>query len=344
MRRILALVLACLMVLSLAACGSSSKTETPPADTSSNTQQETSAPEAAAWEPEGSIDFVCPYSAGGGSDTCARTIATVMANYTDANAVVQNLSGGGGLVGTSYVYGKAGDDMTLCTYAPGQLSAAIVNNSECGWDALTQICLLATEEQTLVVQPGKFKDLEDLIAYSKAHPGEVTIAGTTIGNEDHMCVELLNKYADAGFTYVTYDSAGDILTAIMGGHVTGGICNPSEDQSQVKSGDVDCLCSFGDEDINFIDGFENVPTAMSYGYDIDFVMFRGVAGAPDMSEEALAYWVDLFEKVSQDPAWTEDYLGSKGLVPAFMVGDELTEFLQGQYDMYYELEKAVGLI
>ena len=172
MRRILALVLACLMVLSLAACGSSSKTETPPADTSSNTQQETSAPEAAAWEPEGSIDFVCPYSAGGGSDTCARTIATVMANYTDANAVVQNLSGGGGLVGTSYVYGKAGDDMTLCTYAPGQLSAAIVNNSECGWDALTQICLLATEEQTLVVQPGKFNC-----------PGQVVIAGDTAAVE-----------------------------------------------------------------------------------------------------------------------------------------------------------------
>lgn len=296
------------------------------------------------WEPKGSIDFVCPYSAGGGSDVCARTIASIMGNYTDSTAVVQNMAGGSGLVGTSYVYGKAGDDMTLLMYAPGPLATAIIQDADYGWDALTPIALLALEEQTLVVQPGKFESLEDLIKYSQEHPGEVTIAGTTIGNEDHMCVELLNQYADAGFTYVTYDSAGDILTAIMGGHITGGICNPSEDASQVKSGDVDCLCSFGANDINFIPGFEEVPTAASFGYDIDFVMFRAVFGAPDMSPEALAYWQDLFKKVSEDPAWTDDYIGSTGMVASYMVGDELNDFLQNQYDMYYDLEVQVGLI
>lgn len=299
---------------------------------------------AFGFEPKGSIDFVCPYSAGGGSDVMARTIASVMQNYTDANPVVQNLSGGSGLVGTSYVYAKAGDDMTLLTYAPGPLAAAIANDAECSWDKLTQVCVMALEEQTLCVQPGKFADLAELIDYSKEHPGEVTIAGTTIGNEDHMCVYLLNKLAEAGLTYVTYDSAGDILTAIMGGHVTGGIVNPSECMSQVKSGDVDCLCSFGANDINFIDGFEEVPTAASYGYDIDFVMYRSIAAAPGMSEDALAYWVDLFKKVSEDPAWTEDYVGAKGLVNQFISGEELTEFLQNQYDMYYALELEAGII
>ena len=338
MKKFIALLMAALMVFGMAACTSSNEPAAEP-ETGSEGEAET-----AAWAPSGSIDFVCPYSAGGGSDVCARTIADVMSGYTDSTAVVQNLSGGGGLVGTSYVFGKAGDNMTLCTYAPGQLSAAIVQDAECQWDAITQICLLATEEQTLVVQPGKFKDLNDLIEYSKAHPGEVTIAGTTIGNEDHMCVEMLNRVAGANITYVTYDSAGDIMTALLGGHITGGICNPSEDSAQVNSGDVDCLCSFGANDIHYITGFENVPTAKSFGYDIDFVMFRGVAGPPGMSDEAVAYWVDLFSKVAQDPKWTDDYIGSKGLTPAFMSGDELKAFMQAQYDAYYELEKEVGLI
>ena len=340
MKKLIAILMACLMVFGLAACTSSNE---PAAPAEPSTEPEPAA-EPAAWTPSGSIDFVCPYSAGGGSDVCARTIAEVMGKYCDSTAVVQNLSGGGGLVGTSYVYGKAGDNMTLCTYAPGQLSAAIVQNAECAWDKLTLVCLLATEEQTLVVQPGKFADLNEFIQYSKDHPGEVTVAGTTIGNEDHMCVEMLNRVAGANITYVTYDSAGDIMTALLGGHITGGICNPSEDHAQVKSGDVDCLCSFGENDIHYIAGFEEVPTAKSYGYDINFVMFRGVAAPPGMSDEALAYWVETFSKVAEDPAWTEDYIGSKGLTPAFMAGDELQAFMKAQYDAYYELEKAVGLI
>lgn len=267
-----------------------------------------------------------------------------MGNYTDANAVVQNLSGGGGLVGTSYVVGKAGDDMTLCTYAPGQISNSLANNPDCTWDKVTQLCVLALEEQTLTVQPGLFADLNDLINYSKENPGKVTIAGTTYGNEDHMCVELLNKYAGADLTYVTYDSAGDILTAILGGHITGGICNPSENSSYLASGDVDVLCSFSKDDIHYIKGFEEVPTAMSFGYDIDFVMFRGVIGAPGMSDAAKAYWVDILEKVSQDPAWVEDYVNARGLTPAFMAGDELMEFMADQNTSYEQLMKDVGLL
>lgn len=342
MKRLFALLLAGAMMLSLASCGSKEEPADPSPD--ANPSAETSAAEPAAWKPSGSIDFVCPYSAGGGSDVCARTIASVMGNYTDANAVVQNLSGSGGLVGTSYVVGKAGDDMTLCTYSPGQIASSLVNNPDCGWDKLTQLCVLALEEQTLTVQPGKFKDLPELIEYSKAHPGEVTIAGTTIGNEDHMCVYLLNKYADAGLTYVTYDSAGDILTAILGGHVTGGLCNPSENSSYVLNGDVDVLCSFGKDDIHYIEGFEEVPTAMSYGYDIDFVMFRGVAGAPGMSEAAKDYWVDILEKVSQDPTWVNDYVNARGLTPAFMAGDKLMEFLEAQNASYEQLAIEAGLI
>lgn len=191
----------------------------------------------AQWTPSGSVDFVCPYGAGGGSDVCARTIASVMTDggYCDASVVVQNLSGGGGLVGTTYVYGKKGDDMTLCTYAPGQLASAIANNSECQWDSITQIALLAFEEQTICTAAGKFESLDALISYSKEHPGEVTIGGCGIGNEDNVCAALLNSVAGADVTYVLYDSAGDMMTAILGGHLTGGIFNPSECTAQVQS-------------------------------------------------------------------------------------------------------------
>lgn len=332
MRR-LALALTGLMLLASTGCGS-------------NTQAQDSGSEDGTWAPSGSIDFVCPYSAGGGSDIYARTLANVMTEggYVDANIVVQNLSGGGGLVGTAYVYGKQGDNSTVCSYAPGQLSGAIANNSEYQWDDLTQIAVLAYEDQVICTAAGAFESLDDLIAYSNDHPGEVTIGGCAVGGEDNVCTLKLNTEAGANVTFVLYDSAGDVMTAILGGHITGGIFNPSECQAQLEAGEVDCLASFSAEPLDNIEGFEGVPTCKELGYDIDFRMFRGFAGAPGMSDAALAYWQEVCRQVSEDPAWTEDYVAARGLIPTFLIGDELNEFMEDQYNTYYEAQKELGLI
>ena len=332
MRR-LALALTGLMLLASTGCGS-------------NTQAQDSGSEDGTWAPSGSIDFVCPYSAGGGSDIYARTLANVMTEggYVDANIVVQNLSGGGGLVGTAYVYGKQGDNSTVCSYAPGQLSGAIANNSEYQWDDLTQIAVLAYEDQVICTAAGAFESLDDLIAYSNDHPGEVTIGGCAVGGEDNVCTLKLNTEAGANVTFVLYDSAGDVMTAILGGHLTGGIFNPSECQSQLLAGEVDCLASFSAEPLDSIEGFEDVPTCKELGYDIDFRMFRGFAGAPGMSDAALAYWQEVCRQVSEDPAWTEDYVQARGLIPTFLIGDELQAFMEDQYNTYYEAQKELGLI
>ena len=346
MKRMLTMLLSLLMVLNLVACGGQKNSTGTEGSAKTEDTTKTENPSAAAWTPSGSIDFVCPYSAGGGSDVCARTIATVMKDggYCNANVVVQNLPGASGQVGTSYVYGKKGDNQCLMTYAPGQLGGAIANKTECQWDAVTQICILAFEEQTLAVRADTYETLDDLIEYSKAHPGKVVVGGTSIGNEDHVCALKLNSVCGADVTYVTYDSAGDIMTALLGGHIDAGVFNPSESTAQVNAGEVKTLCSFSADNINHIPGFEDVPTAKSLGYDINFRMFRGIAGAPDMSDEAVAYWVDVFSKVAEDPAWTEDYLAAKGLIPAFMSGDELTDFLKDQYDTYYAVQKELGII
>ena len=221
--------------------------------------------------------------------------------YVDANIVVQNLSGGGGLVGTAYVYGKQGDNSTICTYAPGQLASAIANDSEYQWDDITQIAVLAYEDQTICTAAGAFESLDDLIAYSNEHPGEVTIGGCGVGNEDNVWAQL-------------------------------------------EAGGVDCLASFSAEPLENIQGFEEVPTCSELGYDIDFRMFRGLAGAPGMSDAALTYWQEVCRQVSEDPAWTEDYLLARGLTPAFIIGDDLTAFMEDQYETYYNAQKELGLI
>ena len=113
---------------------------------------------------------------------------------------------------------------------------------------------------------------------------------------------------------------------------------------KLEAGGVDCLASFSAEPLENIQGFEEVPTCSELGYDIDFRMFRGLAGAPGMSDAALTYWQEVCRQVSEDPAWTEDYLLARGLTPAFIIGDDLTAFMEDQYETYYNAQKELGLM
>lgn len=121
------------------------------------------------------MDFVCPYSAGGGSDYCARLLGEIMTShkFTDAAVVVNNQRGGGGTVGDAYTAAKKGDDNTITTFATGQIASQIANGTTVLWSDLTPLAILATEEMTIGVRVGdsNFQTFEDLTAYSKAHPG-----------------------------------------------------------------------------------------------------------------------------------------------------------------------------
>ena len=345
MKKTLAIILGVLMVAGcFTACGESSINDTSkPAETAAEPAKEE---QKEAWKPEGSIDFVCPYSAGGGSDILARTIANIMTEkgFTDAAVIVNNQSGGGGTVGDAYTKSKAGDNNTLSTFATGQVAAQIANKTTTLWSDFTPICLLATEEMTLAVSSDcDYSTFEELVAYSKAHPGEVTVGGSGIGTDDNIVVGLVNLYAEAGITYVPYDSTGEVMTAILGGHVTSGVFNPSEISAQLEAGKVKVICSMGADRLD-IKGFEDVPTCQELGYkEIDFVMFRAITGAPDMSAEAQEYWVNVFEQVSEATEWKDDYLLAKGLTPNFLTGDELVNFLKGQHDTMQKILEQIGL-
>ena len=164
------------------------------------------------------------------------------------------------------------------------------------------------------------------------------------------------KWTGIGFSNIMYSAAFMMAFSIIIATVllamisliadpeTGGIFNPSECQAQLEAGGVDCLASFSAEPLENIQGFEEVPTCSELGYDIDFRMFRGLAGAPGMSDAALTYWQEVCRQVSEDPAWTEDYLLARGLTPAFIIGDDLTAFMEDQYETYYNAQKELGLI
>jgi len=296
------------------------------------------------WKPERPVEFVVPYSAGGGSDVFARTIVDIIQkkNLVEQPIMVVNKPGGSGQVGMTYVHGKKGDSYTFMTFVTGQVSSALVTKAPVQLNNLTPIVNMCLDEFVLGVKAdGKYKNLDDLIKAAKENPGNVSVGGVSIGNEDHMAWALLNnEMADKSLKYVSFNGAGDVMTAILGGHLDAGIFNPNECLGQIEGGQLVPLTTWSSKRL-----FDDVKTITEYGLpDVMFQQFRGIAGPPDMPKEAIEYWSDVFKQVAESQEFKDNYWGKNLLTLHFIGSNDALSFFENEQNKSKKLLIELGIL
>lgn len=319
MKKIISLALALVLCCTcLAACGSGTPKE----------------------YPSEAIELVIPASAGGGSDLMGRLLVQIVQDEKLCSQIITpvNKAGGGGSAGQAYVNSKSDPNYTLFTINDAHTIASHVSKTR-PEGGFTPICMVAQDQVLIVTSADSpYQTMDEAIAAIQANP-----KGLTVGCADQLdkiCVYDINNSYGVDFNNVYFDSAGEIATAIMGGHVEFGMFNPSECASLVEGGKLKALAAFSTE--RCAAPLDDVPTFTELGHDdLVFAMSRGIMGPAGMSEEATKYWSDVFEKVCATDAWAKDYVESKGLTATFMGYEE--------YKAYYEanekalVEKATAL-
>jgi len=306
----------------------------------------TSIAAAADWKPTRDIEFVVPSAAGGGSDLNARTIADLARKYglSPTPLMVVNKPGGSGAVAFSYVNTKKGDAHTLMVLHSGQAVGAYVNDWRVKTEDLTYIGTVAFDELTLGVRKDSpYKDIPSLIAAAKENPGKVTIGGSQRGNSDHLCFELMNKYTEGEFTYVMFNSSGEVMSAVLGGHVDVGIFNPTECIGQVEAGEIIPIVTFAAKRLGGV--FADVPTFGELGYpEIQVTEVRAIAGPPDMPAEAVKFYEELLLKVTETEEWKRDYIQRNLLVDTYMNAADTQAYFEDMIDLNIRTFREVGYI
>ncbi len=302
--------------------------------------------QAQAWEPEGTVEFVVPYSAGGGSDVNARLLVEAWRKHdiVDANVVVLNKSGGSGAVGNTYTFSKDGDPNTIQTYVSGQMMSSISNNAAVKLEHLTPLGTLTLDTLLLVTRSADdYADFAALVEAAAKEPNSVTIGGVSRGSEDHLVFTMLNDSVDAELQYVPFDGGGDVLSALLGGHVDAAIFNPSEIGQQVEAGRAHPLGAFSEE--RLAAPFEATETFGEMGYaDVAISLFRGYVGPPNMPAEAVAYWENALKEAYETETWQQEYIADKGLIGRFIGAADSAEFYAREAEKYQRLLEAVGFV
>jgi len=177
-----------------------------------------SAPPAVAAD---QIRLVVPFAAGGPVDLVARTIATELPARLNADVIIENRGGAGGIIGTELVAKSAPDGRTLLQASLGShvLSAAL--RPQLSYDPIksfTPIVFVGVVPSLLVVGvQSKITSLVELLAEAKRRPMSYGSAGS--GTTMNIAGELFNSITGIKTTHIPYRGAGPALNDLLGGHL-----------------------------------------------------------------------------------------------------------------------------
>jgi tripartite-type tricarboxylate transporter receptor subunit TctC len=179
-------------------------------------------PAQAAW-PERTITIVCASGAGGAVDVTTRIITDHMAKTLGQNIVVQNEPGAGGTLAIGQVAKAQPDGYTLLTIGPtvGTIKELFPNATVDPVRDLQPVTIVGQTPMVLIVNKDvPVTDYKSFLAYSKAHPGELTFASNGRGSAGHLAGSLFKKMANVDLRYIPYRSTPQATTDLLGGRVS----------------------------------------------------------------------------------------------------------------------------
>ncbi|WP_286897776.1 Bug family tripartite tricarboxylate transporter substrate binding protein [Achromobacter sp. UBA2119] len=170
------------------------------------------------------ITLIVPFAAGGGVDGMGRLLAERLRSELPQGVVVENKPGASGMLGATAVVRSAPDGATLLLGSAGETAInPLVFKSKMQYQPekdLAPVALIARVPNVLVANPKlPVANVEQLVAYGRAHPDKLTYATSGVGNPQHLNGELLQSLAGIKMVHVPYKGAAAQLVDVAAGSV-----------------------------------------------------------------------------------------------------------------------------
>lgn len=331
--------------LTLAACGGGNDdggaTSAPTTDAAAGGEAtgDAGAPtgELPDFDPGSRVTMVVPMAPGGGSDLSGRSIASGLEGVTGLTITVENHEGAGGAVGYSNFLSLNGDPSYLLATETALINLALTQDVPFHWTDFTPIMKVG-QDSTMMVVPtaSEFTTCTDVVDAAGAGALKVAVSGGVTGN-DAIQFGLIEADQDITFQRVPYESGGEAIAALLGGHVDVGLANPSEVLGQLEAGEMKALCVIAGERYDY-EALADVPTTVEQGIDVTFAQFRGIIAPGGISDEAREFWIAAARLYVESDSYQE-YMSTNFLQQDPQFGDDFVTYLE-----QYEADLEAGLI
>lgn len=297
-------------------------------------------------------ECIAPADPGGGWDFTCRSVGKLLLELDLVESPVQitNMPGGVGAVAFANVESSRADDSDLIV-ATSTVGVTQIAQGKYpgGADTMRWLAMLGTDVGVILVDDeSEFESLEQLVTTMVEDPSALAVAGSSgAGGWDHIRALMLAKEAGmpneqiGNLRWVQFDGGGPAVTQMMGGHVDVVSTDLGEIAGFIESGDVRVLAVLSDEPLPA--PFDDLPTAVSQGYDVTGYNWRGFYTGGEVSDEDYAGMVADLKSLYDSEEW-KTVAEQNGLVPLWRGGDEFNGFVLETIDQVESISREIGVI
>ncbi|MBM4306267.1 MAG: tripartite tricarboxylate transporter substrate binding protein [Deltaproteobacteria bacterium] len=289
--------------------------------------------------PKSPVQIVIPFGSGGLTDIFWRSTSEFMASHMKATIILVNKPGGGGVVGTSFGANAKPDGYTLVSANSDPLSMSPVFTPNVPYNPetdFTYIAKMAAFAFTISVRSDSaFKTIEEVIAFAKANPKKLKTAVMGIGSTPHIILEVFNRDAKIEITPVPFDSGGESVTNLLGGHTDLCIASLPSLKSHVLAGKARILAFCSPKRLS---DFPDIPTLGEKGYQkASIATGVGLAGPKGLAPAIASKWEEAMDRTMKDPKVIAVIEKLGGVVIDFKSGEGYKKDLMADLTTFKEI-------
>jgi len=278
--------------------------------------------------PSKAIKIIAPVQPGGGVDLVARTIGERLQKALGQPVVIENQSGGGGIVGSQATARAAPDGYTLMV---GYVGTHGTNPAvrKLPYDAIkdfTPIAMVGGTPNVLVVPPSlPVKTLPEFIDYAKANKGKLSYGSSGPGTLTHLAMEQLKVETGIDVQHVAYRGISPAITDILGGQTQALFPGLAAALPHIKADKMRPLAVTGARRHPLL---PDVPSFEELGHKgFDGVQWYGIVGPANLPPAIVATLNKAINDALSDPALRER-LSSEALEPMPMTPGQFGTYMR----------------
>ncbi len=291
--------------------------------------------------PEGNLNYWQAFPPGGESDIAARHQQLVLKRKCPAvDTIVQYKAGAGGGLLWSQINSLAGDGLNVVGInlphivlqpLEGQVGYKTADVTPVFWFHYTPDALVVRTESP-------YKTFQDFVRAAKDGPGKLNLGGSGLNSANHAAHERFNAHFGVKSTYVPFKGTGDMVNALLGGHVDGAM---SVTAFAINNKDKARALAVAMDKRHPL--LPDVPTFRELGVDWVDGAYRGIGVPKSTSVEQRKRISDSWAALNADPEMKE--LAAKSGFELVNIGvEQMDEFMKERVRAYTEVGKRMGLV